>query len=127
MGLIKIGSVFSNMRELPEIIDSSDHVKDLSIEKFFAGVAAWKDFDEGLTLTSEDDIEVDSMHGVVALHTSKASKISLHTVESAKMVIDAPNAHVTLNLKSIHDLSHIHCASAEIILSESFNACDIYD
>ena len=67
------------------------------------------------------------MQGVVTLHTSKSTKISLHTVESAKMVINAPNAHVSLNLKSIHDLSHIHCASAEIIVGEDFSKCDIFD
>lgn len=92
-----------------------------------AGVAGWREFDEGLVMTAEDDIQIDNMQGVVALHTSQGSKIDLHTVESAKMVIDAPNAHVSLNLKSIHDLSHIHCASAEIIVGEAFSACDIYD
>ena len=77
---------------------------------------------EGLYMTAEDDITIDSLQGVVTLQTSKASKILLHTVESAKMVINAPNAHVSLNLKSIHDLSYIHCASAEIIIGESFDS-----
>ena len=67
------------------------------------------------------------MQGVVTLHTSKSKNISLHTVEAAKMVINAPNSHVSLNLKSIHDLSHIHCASAEIIIGEGFSTCDIFD
>ena len=97
------------------------------MEKFLAGVASWREFEQGLIMTAEDDILIDNMQGVVALHTTKHSKISLHTVESAKMIIDAPNAHVSLNLKSIHDLSHIHCASAEIIVGEAFSACDIYD
>ena len=78
-------------------------------------------------MTAEGDILIDNLQGVVTLHTNKASKISLHTVESAKMVINAPNAHVSLNLKSIHELSHIHCASAEIIVGESFSKCDIFD
>lgn len=78
-------------------------------------------------MTAEDDILIDNMQGVVSLHTGKAAKIALHTVESAKMVIDAPNAHVSLNLKSIHDLSFIRCATAEIIIGETFDKCDIFD
>ena len=78
-------------------------------------------------MTADDDILIDSMHGVVSLHTSQPSRINLHTVESAKMVINAPRAHVSLNLKSIHDLSYIHCQSAEIIVNEEFDQCDIYD
>ena len=80
-----------------------------------------------MNVTAEDDILIDNMQGVVCLHTSKAANISLHTVESAKMAISAPNAHVSLNLKSIHDLSHIHCASIELILGENFDGCNIYD
>jgi formiminotetrahydrofolate cyclodeaminase len=48
-------------------------------------------------------------------------------VESAKLVINAPKANVKLNLKSIHDLSHLHCARAEIIVNESFDKCLVYD
>ena len=51
----------------------------------------------------------------------------LHTVERCKLTINAPNAHVSLNLKSLHDLSHIHCASAEVIISDSFDQDVIYD
>lgn len=48
-------------------------------------------------------------------------------VETAKLVINAPKANVKLNLKSIHDLSHLHCARAEIIVNESFDKCLVYD
>ena len=53
--------------------------------------------------------------------------VNLHTVESAKLVINAPNSHVSLNLKSLHDLSYIQCASAEIIVGEEFNKARIFD
>lgn len=48
-------------------------------------------------------------------------------VESAQLVIHAPKANVKLNLKSIHDLSHLHCMSAEIIVNEGFDKCLVYD
>ena len=92
-----------------------------------AKLQASNDHIEGLMITAEDDILVDNMQGVVTLHTSKAANINLHTVESAKMVINAPNSHVSLNLKSIHDLSHIYCASAEIIVGENFDSCHIFN
>lgn len=82
---------------------------------------------EGLLFSAEDDISVDNLQGVVSLHTSKPVKIALHTVESAKLVIDAPLAHVTLNLKSLHDYSYIHCASLELLLGENFQKCHIFD
>ena len=88
---------------------------------FDAGIQASHKHVEGLFMTAEDDIHIDNMHGVVTLHTSQPSKINLHTVESVKMVINAPNAHVSLNLKSIHDLSYINCHSAEIIVNEEFD------
>jgi maleate cis-trans isomerase len=97
------------------------------MEKFLFSLEASFLHTEGLMITSEDDILIDNMQGVVTLHTSRASKISLHTVESARMIINAPHAHVSLNLKSIHDLSYIHCASAEIIIGEGFDKCHIYD
>lgn len=125
IGRVKIGSIFSKMRDLPEIVPYTEN--DTSIEKFLASLEASFKHTEGLMITSEDDILIDNLQGVVTLHTSRASKIVLHTVESARMVINAPNAHVSLNLKSIHDLSHIHCASAEIIVGEGFNKCHIFD
>ena len=128
VGRIKIGSVFSNMRELPEVGDLKQAVVDLTLERFLSDIAeSLEHKEQGLLMTAEDDIMIDNMQGVVTLHTSKASNIALHTVESAKMVINAPNAHVSLNLKSIHDLSMIHCTSAELLIGEGFDACDIYD
>ena len=100
---------------------------DLSQLTFEAALQYAMEHTDGLLMTADDDIMIDSMHGVVTLHTSQPSKINLHTVESAKMVINAPRAHVSLNLKSIHDLSHINCHSAEIIVNEEFDQCDIYD
>ena len=78
-------------------------------------------------MTSQGDILIDNLQGVVTLHSAEATKINLQTVESAKLNINAPNAHVSLNLKSIHDLSHIHCASAEITISDGFDKCLIYN
>ena len=125
-GLVKIGSVFSKMRDLQEVpLTPNDN--DLSIENFMAKLQASNDHSEGLMITAEDDILVDNMQGVVTLHTNKAANINLTSVESAKMVINAPNAHVSLNLKSIHDLSHIYCATAEIVVGENFDSCHIFN
>jgi hypothetical protein len=49
------------------------------------------------------------------------------TVESAKLVVDAPLANVKLNLKSLHDVSYLRCAKAEIIVNEGFEKVLIYD
>jgi hypothetical protein len=53
--------------------------------------------------------------------------IDLMTVESAKLVVDAPLASVKLNLRSLHDSSYLRCAQAEIIVNEGFDKCLIYD
>lgn len=111
------------MRSLPAIESLS--VENLTLDKFMAELA--REAKEGLSITGEEDILIDNLQGVVSLNTSKAAKISLHTVESALLQINAPNAHVSLNLKSIHDLSHINCASAEIIIGEGFEKCHIFD
>ena len=47
--------------------------------------------------------------------------------ESAKLVVSAPKASIKINLRSIHDLSHLHCADAEIIINENFDKCAIFD
>ena len=86
-----------------------------------------KQHEEGLLLTSSDDISIDSLQGVVSLSTMNAAKINLHTVENSKLIINAPNSHLTLNLKSLHDISYINCKSADLILSEMFDQCTIWN
>ena len=114
------------MQELPEISkDNTD--SDFSLATFQQSLGQSSDSKQGLYLTSQGDILIDNLQGVVTLHSAQANKIILHTVESAKLNIIAPNAHVSLNLKSIHDLSHIHCASAEITISDGFDKCLIYN
>ena len=112
------------MQHLPEI-ELTD--SDLSLAKFQGAIEKSGDIKQGLYLSSEGDILIDNLQGVVTLHTAKRINIQLDTVESAKLIINAPNAHVSLNLKSIHDLSHIHCASAEILISDSFDKCLIFN
>ena len=124
LGPVKIGSIFSTMQHLPEI-ELTD--SDLSLAKFQGAIGKSGDIKQGLYLSSEGDVLIDNLQGVVTLHTAKRINIQLHTVESAKLIINAPNAHVSLNLKSIHDLSHIHCASAEILISDSFDKCLIFN
>ena len=127
-GHIKIGSVFSMMRELPPVAENTD-TDDLSKETFTKGLeqAIKEQETAGLVMTAEEDIAIDNLQGVVSIHATKPSKIHLRTVESAKLVVDAPLSDVILNLKTIHDLSHINCNSAEITIGENFKACEIYD
>lgn len=72
----------------------------------------------GLVLSSHDDILVDTLQGVLTLKSEKECNIEVQSVETTKLVIDAPHANVTLNLKSLHDLSHIRCKTASIFLSQ---------
>ena len=112
------------MQDLPQIEQGDP---DFSLARFQGAISSSEDITQGLYLSADGDILIDNLQGVVTLHTAKRINIQLHTVESAKLVINAPNAHVSLNLKSIHDLSHIHCASAEILISEGFDKCLIYN
>ena len=43
-------------------------------------------------------------------------------METAKLMIDAPNAHVQFDLKNLHDNSFIRCKSAEITVSDKLAA-----
>lgn len=113
------------MSNLPPVSLAGDDQEDLTLDKFLEELD--RDFVQGLLITSEEDISIDNLQGVVSLDTSKAVKITLDTVESALIRINAPNAHVSLTLKSIHDLCLINCASAEIVIGENFDKCKIFD
>ena len=45
---------------------------------------------------NESNIKVDNFQGVMKISTQSSGTISLGTVETAKFVIDAPNADVKL-------------------------------
>jgi len=132
VGKVRIGSVFAQMAHLP-VVDHTHLGEDLSLEKFLS-LVEYKTFHKckdttqsGLYLTSESDISIDNLQGVCTIHTNRDVKINLRTVGSAKLVINAPNATVSMNLKSLHDESFIHCKNLEILVGENFNACKIYD
>jgi len=123
-GPVKIGSLFSNMANLPTVTGSSD----TSSEAFEAAIKSAVDSKQAQTLIiSDDGMTIDNLQGVVTLKSSQFCIVALHTVESAKLIIDAPLAHVKMNLRSIHDISHVRCAKAEIIVHEGFDKCRVFD
>ena len=63
----------------------------------------------------------------MTINSGEPIRIVLQSVESAVLNINAPRAHVSLNLKSIQGDSQIHCSSAEITVSENNDKCIIYD
>ena len=60
---------------------------------------------------------------MVNLHTSKPVNITLFSVESGRIVVNAPQAHVDLYLRSVDDLSLVHCRSVNIFIGEDFEGC----
>lgn len=117
-GKIRISSAFSNMRSLPKANPNQNGYSNFSLDHFISCIEKGNGSDIGLVLSSHDDILVDNLQGVVTLKTDKKCNIEVQSVESANMVIDAPNANVSLNLKSLNDLSHIRCNKASIYLSQ---------
>ena len=60
LGKIKIGSTFSNMREMPEVVGYEDSA-DLSAEKFQQYVQGSLNHQEGLYMSADDDIMIDNL------------------------------------------------------------------
>ena len=78
-------------------------------------------------IVSDGDVTIDNLQGVTTIRSQNACSMSLHTVESAKLVIDAPRASVKMNLRSIHDVSQVLCDKAEIIVNDNFEKCKLFD
>ena len=64
---------------------------------------------------------------MATISTTEPTKIILYSVEAARLVINAPNAHVDLYLKSVEHLSLVNCHSANIYLTEDFDGCNVFD
>lgn len=123
-GPIKIGSVFSNMASLPEVTGCSE----TTIESFKSAIKAAAESTSGQTIiVSGGDVTIDNLQGVVTIVSDKTGSINLHTIESAKLVVDTPAVNLKMNLRSIHDVSHINCAKAEIVVTENFNKSRVFD
>ena len=125
-GKIKIGSLFSKMRDL-QMGEAPSADEDFSLEAFLAQVKEQEAVDECMKITADDDIMIDNLQGMVNLHTSKGVNITLFSVESGRLVVNAPQAHVDLYIRSVDDLSLVHCNSANIFIGEDFDGCQIYD
>ena len=67
LGQVKIGSVFSQMQDLPQI---GEHTSDFSLTEFQGAISQSGACKQGLYLSSEGDILIDNLQGVVTLHTA---------------------------------------------------------
>lgn len=101
--------------------------EDFSQEAFLAQIAEQDSVEQCLRVTAGDDIMIDNLQGMVNLQTSKAVKITLFSVESGRLIVNAPEAHIDIYLRSVDDLSLIHCRSANIFIGEEFDGCQIFD
>jgi len=125
-GKIKIGSIFSKMRDLaPAEPSSADERFDL--DQFMAQLAEQDDVEECLRLTAEDDIMIDNLQGMVTINTARPIKIMLLSVESGRLLVNAPQAEVDLYLRSVDDLSLVNCRKANVFIGEDFEGCQLYD
>jgi len=80
-----------------------------------------------IELANGQNIKIDNCQGVLKISTLSSGKLSLGDIGSAVLLIDAPNATVEANLKSLHDDSFINCASANFHVGEDFDDFYIYD
>lgn len=79
-------------------------------------------YEMGLHVDTNGLIDIENLGGLLKISqsTSNPTKIDLANVETATLLIDAPNADVTLTLKSLHDSSYINCKSLMIYIDEDF-------
>ena len=126
LGRIIIGSIFSKMRDLPPAEPSSADER-FDLEQFMAQMEEQDRVEECLRLTAEEDIMIDNLQGMVTVNTAKPIKIMLLSVESGRLIVNAPNAEVDLYLRSVDDLSLVNCRKANVYIGEDFEGCQIYD
>lgn len=97
------------------------------MDHFMAQMVEKDSIEECLRMTAEDDIVVDNMQGTITVNTAKPIKIMLLSVESGRLVVNAPEAEVDLYLRSVDDLSLVNCRKANVFIGEDFEGCQIYD
>mmetsp|Transcript_32147 Transcript_32147/g.39866 ORF Transcript_32147/g.39866 Transcript_32147/m.39866 type:complete len:115 (+) Transcript_32147:767-1111(+) len=114
------------MRDLaPAEPSSADERFDL--DQFMAQLAEQDDVEECLRLTAEDDIMIDNLQGMVTINTARPIKIMLLSVESGRLLVNAPQAEVDLYLRSVDDLSLVNCRKVNVFIGEDFEGCQLYD
>jgi len=126
-GHVTIGSIYSTMASLPE----PKMLIAETLEEFnYVFGLDWTDHLEVKVTGSESNIKVDTCMGVMKFSTQSSGTISLGTLENVQLMIDAPNAHVQFEIKSLGDNSFIRCKSSEITVSEKIaegSSLGIYD
>ena len=114
------------MRDAPPAVPASADER-FDMDHFMAQMAEKDSIEECLRMTAEDDIVVDNMQGTITVNTAKPIKIMLLSVESGRLVVNAPEAEVDLYLRSVDDLSLVNCRKANVFIGEDFEGCQIYD
>ena len=61
------------------------------------------------------------------IKTLASIKIHLGSVETLKLHIDAPNATLHMNLRSLHDNSFVNCKNVSITTFENNQSVRVYD
>ena len=125
-GKVKIGSIFSKMSDLTKATVATKS-EDFGQETFMTQMAEQESVKDCLQIKAENDIMIDNLQGMVNLHTSKPVKITLFSVESGRLIVNAPNSEIDIYLRSVDDLSLVNCRKANIFIDEEFEGCQIFD
>ena len=82
---------------------------------------------KSVKIIGESLISIDSIQGVASIKSESPIKIRLGSAETLKLIIDAPEASLEINLRSLHDNSFVNCKDVTITTTESNNLFQVYD